>query len=182
MLVAVLCGLIMAACLYTVAGAGAAARSGGSCQLKLGVTLHRAHGANGSTRSFTSTPGTASCSGKLGPWVMNNQSGWAISNGTVQESAAGAPASGSGQLFAQAPRTAYFYPAMVTLSASFRLKQANGVLQVTGAGRLISTHKSPVARKFTVTGTATFAGSAGSNCTANRCSGTLTLQIAVHSS
>jgi hypothetical protein len=91
------------------------------------------------------------------------------------------PVGGAGSLFAQAPRTTYFYPGMVTITGTYRLTQASTGFALTGSGRLIATHKSPVASSFTFQGTAAFSQDTRQPCNARTCAGTLTLRFAVQS-
>jgi len=165
--------------------AGAAATPGGQCQVSLGVTVQSSHGGTG--RAYHSTSGVASCTGSLGPWLMSGQTGWSVGKGTFAESTTAGPVggesfvptTGTGTFFAQAPRFTYFDAAMVTISGTYRLRQVNGALQVSGASRLLLTHKSPVASRIRIAGTATFTERSRGACIAGPCSGTLTLRFAV---
>lgn len=178
-----LCGAIVCACLSVGGAAGASTAGVGRCQLVLGVTVHRVQGRTGVSSVYRSTGGSAACTGRLGPWVMGGQTGWATGEGTAMGGAmAGGeclPARGGGSLFAQAPRFAWFDPAMVTMSGTFRFHQVDGVLVVAGAGRLLSTHKSPFASSFMISGSGTFSRATGHSCNAGGWSGTLALALAL---
>jgi hypothetical protein len=119
----------------------------------------------------------------LGPWLMGGQTGWATSQGTVIGGAMAGnqclPGQGSGSLFAQAPRFAWFDPAMVTMTGGFRFHRIDGMLDLTGAGRLLPTHKSPFTSSFTMSGSGTLSRATGQSCNAGSWSGTLTLALAV---
>lgn len=175
-----LCVATLCACLGGNAAAVASTAGVGHCRLTLGVTVHRLHGM---TNSYRSAKGSAACTGRVGPWLMGGQTGWATSEGTIiggtMAGNACLPTRGSGSLFAQAPRFAWFNPSMVTMSGKFRFHQVGGVLDLTGAGRLLSTHKSPFASSFTISGSGTFSRATSHPCNARSWSGTLTLDLAV---
>jgi hypothetical protein len=178
-----LCSATLCACLGSSAAAGASTAGVGHCQLTLGVAVHRLHDM---TSAYRSTLGSAACTGKLGPWLMGAQTGWATSEGTIIGGTTAGneclPARGSGSLFAQAPRFAWFDAAMVTMSGRFRFHRVGGVLDLTGAGRLLSTHKSPFASSFTISGSGMFSRATSRSCNAESWSGRLTLALAVRTS
>ena len=153
-----LCVATLCACLGGNAAAVASTAGVGDCRLTLGVTVHRLHGM---TNSYRSAKGSAACTGRVGPWLMGGQTGWATSEGTIiggtMAGNACLPTRGSGSLFAQAPRFAWFNPSMVTMSGKFRFHQVGGVLDLTWCWTPpVRLHKSPFASSFTISGSGTF--------------------------
>ena len=180
-----LCAATLAGVLLSETGLGTAALAAstpaiGSCRLTVHVTAQRLAARNlGLT--YRSSFGSASCTGRLGPWLMGGRAGWSRSTGVLPSTSrrgSCVPAPGSGHLLAVVPRFAWFHPPPVTLAGSFRLHDTGGVLRLAGTGRLVPTREAPAARTLRLVGTAQFTFDAGHGCTAKRISGTLTLAFA----
>ncbi len=160
----------------------------GQCQVRLRVIVHRISINNGALSSYRSSSGTASCTGRVGPWLMGGGSGWSTGSGTLRTvDTRAAAGTGScqvtrarGAFWAEVPRQAWFHPPMVALGAGYRLQSRSGGLDVIGSGRLIRTAQSPVSSRLRFTGTATIAAAHGQSCTAARWAGSLTFSLAVH--
>ena len=160
----------------------------GHCQLTLRVIVHRLSMKSRAFSAYTSSSGTASCTGTLGPWLMGGRAGWSTSSGTLRipTTRVGAGTSScqvtraSGAFWAEVPRYAWFHPPMTPLGGSFRLQSRNGGLDLIGSGHLIPTAESPVSSPFRFTGIATIAAADGQSCRATRWAGSLTFWIAVH--
>lgn len=160
----------------------------GQCQLTMRVIVHRLSTHNGGLSAFRSSSGAASCTGRLGPWLMGGGTGWSSSSGTLRmDTAREAVATGrcgvarvDGAFWAEVPRFAWFNPAMVTIGGSFRLSPRGSALAIAGSGHLIQTHKSPIAYASPLAGTATLDAANNQSCSARSWMGRLTLRVGLH--
>jgi hypothetical protein len=169
--------------------AGSAPLAAARCQLILPVTVSPPRGHAPSSRGYKSSSGSASCTGPLGPWLTAGATGWASSAGIFVDRSrvatggknACVPTAGRGSLFAVVPRRALFHPPRVTLSGAFRFHRLGGAtLRLNGDGRLVPTREAPEAADLVFSGTAAFAPRSRHACDMGRVSGTVTLEIVVH--
>jgi hypothetical protein len=158
----------------------------GSCRVSLPFTSSAPQRDHPAVRAFASGIGSASCSGRLGPWLMGGQAGWSTADGAfsvpgnARSRRAGSDvAGGDGHLFAMVPRFAWFHPSMVTFVSAFRLRLSGGVLRLSGSARLVPTFKSPLAGSFRITGVGAITLKPGSSRARGRRHGVLVLRFAV---
>jgi hypothetical protein len=168
------------------AGVAVATPVMGSCRVSLPFTSSAPQRDQPAVRAFASGTGSASCTGRLGPWLMGGQAGWSTAVGAfsvpanAQSRRAGSGfTGGKGHLFATVPRFAWFHASMVTFVSAFRLRLSGGVLQLSGSGRLVPTFKSPVAGSFRIAGVGAITLKPGSSRARGRGHGVLVLRFAV---
>jgi hypothetical protein len=168
------------------AGAAVAAPVAGSCRVSLPFTSSAPQRDQPAVRAFASGTGSASCTGRLGPWLMGGQTGWSSADGAFSvpgnarsRRAGSGFAGGEGHLFAVVPRFAWFHPSMVTFVSAFRLRLSGGVLRLSGSGRLVPTFKSPVAASFRIAGVGAITLEPSSSRARDRRHGVLVLTFAV---
>ena len=178
--------VVVASMVASWAGAAVAAPVAGSCRVSLPFTSSAPQRDQPAVRAFASGTGSASCNGRLGPWLMGGQAGWSTADGAfsvpgnAQSRRAGSGfAGGDGHLFAMVPRFAWFHPSMVTFVSAFRLRLSGGVLRLSGSGRLVPTFKSPLALSFRIAGVGAITLEPGSSRARGRRHGVLVLRFAV---
>ena len=146
-----------------LAAPASATPSVGFCRVSVPVTISTPD--TGGSELALRTPalggGSVSCVGNLGSWMMAGQSGWSSVRGSLRTGKSPfAPTEGALytggrlQLWAQAPRYAWFHPPMVNFTSALQIHPVAGALIVTGSGRLIPTFKSPAHGSFTLAGVA----------------------------
>lgn len=186
-------GVVMSVCLATLGGglcetgvAASATAVHAQCTALLNVSASR----GASRTTFTSTSsGPASCTGRLGPWVMGGQVGWSVGAGRFSGTIATATGGGAGclataghvDLFASAPRFAWFNPPMVTLRSSLTLRRVGEQIDAAGSGQLLATRTALAARSLTLSGSAVLRTRNGSACSASHWAGTVKLSLAIDS-
>jgi hypothetical protein len=159
----------------------------GRCDLALRLSVSAPRPHHPSVRSYQSSSGSASCTGALGPWLMDGAAGWASGHGLAMHLAdrrvggktVCIPRSGRGSIFVVVPRLAWFHPPRVTFSGTLSFHRVGSQLEVAGHGRLIPTREAPVSAPLNLAGAATFTPHAGRACEATRVAGTLTLEFVV---
>jgi hypothetical protein len=166
--------------------AAVAAPAAGSCRISLPFTSSAPQRDQPAVRAFASGSGSASCTGRLGPWLMGGQAGLSSADGAftvpgnaLSRRAGSGFAGGEGHLFAAVPRFAWFHPSMVTFVSAFRLRLSGGVLRLSGSGRLVPTFKSPVAGSFRIAGVGAITLKPSSSRARDRRHGVLVLTFAV---
>jgi hypothetical protein len=177
-----LCGAAALAGASVLAHAARAAQPPGAhCQIRLPISLTATPSHSPARRYDASGP--AACTGWLGPWLTTGGTGSASSSGAITLATHGTKgciaSTGHGQVFAVVPRQAWFFPPEVTFSGAFRWHRTDGVLQLTGRGRLVRTREAPVSARISLSGTVAFAPRVGQACNSRRLRGTLTLALAV---
>jgi hypothetical protein len=155
--------------------------SQGFCRVSLPVTISAPHRGDSAVRAFASRTGSATCTGRLGPWLTGGQPGWSTAAGTFTTSTGGepSPSTGHGHLWATVPRFTWFHPPMLTFTTVFRLRSVGGDLLLSGSGRLVPTVNSPTAAAFTIRGTARLTSRPRRTSATGARHGLLTLQFAI---
>jgi hypothetical protein len=164
-----------------------AAASTALCHLRLPLTLStsRHQGPQVSTLRFD--PGSVSCNGYLGQWLVVGQHTESTVTGTLKLARPSAGPSSTSQgllgghlrLWAQAPRFAWFHASLVTFVSDFSLRQVGDVVRLRGHGHLVPTFKSPAVGSFTATGVASLSWRSPKSAAPRRRQGTLTLDFAL---
>jgi hypothetical protein len=155
---------LVAMVMTTLAAAGLAApafakASAGFCSASLSVTISPSAGGHRGLRMGTPGPGSASCTGSLGPWLMGGKAGWSTMSGELRTAGGrhgndAVVTGGLGRIWTTVPRYGWFYPSMVSFVTAFQLHLMGGKLVLTGYGRLLPTPKSPLASSFAIAGVA----------------------------